>query len=195
MKNLFKNFLIRVIALALLAIVPYFLGVSDSEHVLETFKDIKTLTGMLFLVAVILSISFYIKKINPRKTYFCVDTKIATVVLTVAILGVSGTFILTTFFESTWVKLLLMFLYVVLISFIIYATIYRGVSIYENGTIRVFKFKIRTYYSAIIEKVDFEYSGILCIITITINGEKNTFIVPTNAVNKLKIKKDFMQEQ
>jgi len=77
--------------------------------------------------------------------------------------------------ESLYIQILLLILVFVICALVTYATFFRGVAVYKNGTVRIFKFKVKTYKYATIEDIKIEYSGNKCKIIITVNGEDNIF--------------------
>ena len=54
---------------------------------------------------------------------------------------------------------------------------HRGVCIYQNGKIRIFKFKIKTYKASKIDDIKFDYENKKCNVVIIINGVKEEFIL------------------
>ena len=77
--------------------------------------------------------------------------------------------------ESMYVQILLLALVLVVFAFAVYASFFRGVAVYKNGTVRIFKFKVKTYKDATVDDIKIEYSGNKCKIIIKVNVEDNVF--------------------
>ena len=78
-------------------------------------------------------------------------------------------------FESAAIQVVFIILTLVICAFVIGATWCRGVAVYEDGTVKIFKFRVKTYKDAVIDDIKIEYNGIKCKIIVTVNGEDNVF--------------------
>ena len=107
--------------------------------------------------------------------YFCSGVlPIVATILTFFAFMVS-LFVILWNFESAALQVVFIILTLAICAFVIGATWCRGVAVYSDGTVQIFKFRIKTYKDAVIDDIKIEYSGIKCKITVTVNGEDNVF--------------------
>jgi hypothetical protein len=107
--------------------------------------------------------------------YFCSGVlPIVATILTFFAFMVS-LFVILWNFESAAIQVVFIILTLVICAFVIGATWCRGVAVYEDGTVKIFKFRVKTYNDAVIDDIKIEYNGIKCKIIVTVNGEDNVF--------------------
>ncbi len=130
---------------------------------------------VISLVAIIVEVLVCENIIQIPTFYFCSGIlPIVVTILTFFALIISLILILANF-ESAFIQALLLVLAVSVFAFAIGSSWCRGVAVYDDGTVKIFKFKIKTYEAAVIDDIKIEYSGIKCKIIITVNGEDNVF--------------------
>ena len=119
---------------------------------------------------------FYIfLDINPRKFYHIINVVPVSIFLTILTLSMITSLVLIAVIENVVIKIALLVLLTFLFLISIYVFMHRGVCIYKNGKIRIFKFKIKTYDASKIDDIIFEYANKKCNIIIVINGFKEEF--------------------
>ncbi len=153
----------------------------DSVNMAETYKRAAHWINSFIATFVVYNISLYFTKINPRKFYFCMNVIITTIALTVSSIAliIALGFISTVDGVST--KVIWITVAAAIYLLIIYAFVCRGIAVYQKGKIRIFKVRIKSYSTDKIDDVQFEYTGKKCRITIVINGEENTFKLPSGS--------------
>ena len=124
---------------------------------------------------VVSSIILYFLNINPRKFYFCINIVSVSIFLTILTLSMITSLVLIAVIENVVIKIALLVLLTLLFLISIYVFMHRGVCIYKNGKIRIFRFKIKTYDASKIDDIIFEYANKKCNIIIVINGFKEEF--------------------
>lgn len=86
--------------------------------------------------------------------------------------------------DNTFVKIVLVVLWLFLFPILYYAFFYRGISIYKNKKIRVFNFKVTTYINGIIEDIKIDELGKISKLIVLINGKENVFWVSSQSAPK-----------
>ena len=124
---------------------------------------------------VVSSIILYFLNINPRKFYYCINIVSVSIFLTLSTLSLITSLVLISIVENVIFEIILLILTIILYLFMIYAFMQRGICIYKNKKIRIFKFKIKTYNVEKPDDIIFEYSKKKCNIVIVINGFKEEF--------------------
>ena len=117
------------------------------------------------------NIVFYFDKINPRKMYNCIGMLTAFVICPICTIAFLAAFVYAGILKSVILMIVIPALYL----FLIYALLHRGVAIYENGKIRIFKFRIYTYRTRLIDDCILEYNGRKCTVHIIVQGNDHTF--------------------
>lgn len=181
MKKIFKYILSTIFYSIAAGIVigllyPVFDGVS-----LELYKAAGYWISCVIIGFVVKNIDFYFTKLNPRTFYHCADIILASVILTLTFFASILVIVLIGLMEDLIIKILLIISVVIFILFIVYVVCHRGVAIYNKGKIRIFKFKIKTYYTKQIDNIEFEYNGKKCTINIIVEGQNNIFKLPSNS--------------
>ena len=67
--------------------------------------------------------------------------------------------------------------YIFLLTFLIYASGHRGLAIYRDK-IRIFKFRIETYHTSVVDDISIVYGDVIAQIKITVCEETTTFRLP-----------------
>ena len=163
--------------------VAYFLIVSVGFPLVEGGDPITTYSDpghwgfclVISLVGTILEVLVRNNIIRIPTFYFCSGIlPIVATILTFFAFMVS-LFVILWNFESAALQVVFIILTLAICAFVIGATWCRGVAVYSDGTVQIFKFRIKTYKDAVIDDIKIEYSGIKCKITVTVNGEDNVF--------------------
>lgn len=121
-----------------------------------------------------LALAYFID-INPRKFYYCVQIVPASICTAISTLILIVLLVLIALMQNVLWKVVLLILAVAIHLLSIYLFIHRGICVYKNGKIRVFKGKVKTYIASEIDNVQFAYQNKKCTITVTINGNKEKF--------------------
>jgi len=130
---------------------------------------------VISLVAIIVEVLVCENIIQIPTFYFCSAVlPIVVTALTFFALMIS-LFVILWIFESSFLQGIFFIITLAICAFSIGATWCRGVAVYSDGTVKIYKFKIKTYRDAVIDDIKIEYSGIKCKIIITVNGEDNVF--------------------
>ena len=74
-------------------------------------------------------------------------------------------------------KIVWIVVWALLIPLFVYLFIYRGISLYRNKKIRIFKVKVTAYKNAVIENIFIEDVGANAKLTVVINGQEHVFTV------------------
>lgn len=74
-------------------------------------------------------------------------------------------------------KIVWIVVWALLIPLFVYLFIYRGISLYRNKKIRIFKVKVTTYKNAVIEDIRIEDLGMNAKLTVVIDGQEHVFPV------------------
>lgn len=119
----------------------------------------------------------YFSSINPRKFYYCINIVPVSIFLSLSTISLITSLVLISIIENIAIKFTLLILVIFVYLFLIYVFMHRGVCIYQNGKIRIFKFKIKTYDASKIDDIKFDYENKKCNVVIIINGVKEEFIL------------------
>ncbi len=126
--------------------------------------------------SVIEGIFLYFSVINRRTFYFCCNVLLFSIVFSFSFLAFFVfLLIISLTIESTILIAALSFLGVLILLLIIYVFGYRGVAVYSNGIVRIFRFQVITYAAAQIDHVQFEYQGSKCFVHIVVCGVDHIF--------------------
>ena len=110
--------------------------------------------------------------------YYCFDVLAVTLGAVLATAGLVAVIVVVpVFLEGAALQILALSLSVAAYLFHLYAIGHRGVAVYANGKIRVFRFHVRTYTAQRLDDLRFEYVGNRCRITLVICGESHAFRV------------------
>lgn len=171
-KKVLKHFVTIVLyAIAVGLAAP----VLNLENIWAAYKSPIHWIGAFVAAAVVYGIVYYFQKINPRKTYYCINVITATIIITVLVLAFMAGLVWISLIEKTTIKIILLIAFFVVCLFLVYAFIYRGVAVYKKGKIRVFKLTVKTYKTSKIDSVRFEYIGKKCLIHIIVCGNDHVF--------------------
>ena len=180
MKKLFKYLLCFIGYYILLYLLSPIFGVSNLSEYSEQFYWLK----ILIVEAIVLGSMMYFD-INPRKHIMIhiKRTKQHFILWIVEIILLSITWITLMILIAIWIpdnsfiKIVLIILWFLLLPVLFYIFIFRGVSLYRNKKIRIFKLKVTTYKNGVIENIIINDFGENAKINIVINGQDNYFIV------------------
>ncbi|MBQ9730504.1 MAG: hypothetical protein IJV94_00055 [Bacilli bacterium] len=177
MNKEFKKIIIECLlgSLLVLLFAPLLYPVTDPWFEIYS-SPIYWLFGYLSC-AIISFIIVYFTNINSRKFYYCINIVPASIGLTLSTFSFITILVLISLMENICIKIVLLILVTLLYLFLLYVIIHRGICIYKNGKIRIFKFKIKTYNVTKIEDIRFEYENKKCNIVIIINGFKEEFVL------------------
>ena len=177
-------------------------GVSDLSEYREKFYWLE----ILLCEIVVFLVYIYFQEINPRKhiMIFVEKSVKRTVLKTLAFsvctlawfaLGMAIAILVT---DNTFVKIVLVVLWLFVFPILYYAFFYRGISIYKNKKIRVFNFKVTTYINGTIENIKIDELDKTSKLIVSINGKENVFWVSSKSapmyISKLEkpIKRDYV---
>ena len=163
-------------------------GVSDLSEYREKFYWLEILVCEI----VVFFVYIYFQEINPRKhiMIFVEKSVKKTVLKSLAFsacalawftLGMVVAILIT---DNTFVKIVLVVLWLFVFPILYYAFFYRGISIYKNKKIRVFNFKVTTYINGIIEDIKIDELGKISKLIVLINGKENVFWVSSQSAPK-----------
>ncbi len=162
-------------------IFEYFL--LDSPDALATtlalYKDPFYWLIIVLAVAIVYPVVIYFKEINPRTFVHLYDVVWATAALCLLIGGEVMALLLVLFRLSEHRALMILALVACGAVFLLglYAIMCRGVAIYQKGKVRVFKFRIYTYNTDIVDDLRLEYHGKQCIVHVVVQGGEHLFRV------------------
>lgn len=128
------------------------------------------------------NIVFYFDKINPRKMYHCIGMFTATVVFPLCTIAFLAAFVYAGILKSVILMIVIPAPYL----FLIYALLHRGVAIYENGKIRIFKFRIYTYNTGLIDDFIIDHNGKKCTVHIIVEGNDHTFRMSSRFTKRIE---------
>lgn len=136
----------------------------------------------LIVVAIVYAILLYFTEFNPRKAVmivpYCSIRKAIFLgfAFSFLIIGWFASAIFIAILENSFLKILLIIIWLLSFPILFYFLLYRSVVVYKNK-IRIFKIKIITYNTNIIDDVSFEDIDNKTKINIIIEGKSNYFIV------------------
>ena len=186
MKNKILRHIGRVILYAILVgiIAPVFdlieLGLRGAPDPLSAFEAYVNPWYWLFvaiMVVGIYTIVLYFREIKPRIFVFLYDI-MQTTVLVCLLIGAEVLALLYAVVGLSDHKALLILALIacgVVFLFGIYAITCRGVAIYQNGKVRIFKFRIYTYQTGEVEDLRLEYQGRICCVHVVVQGHDHVF--------------------
>ena len=88
--------------------------------------------------------------------------------------------------DNTFIKLVLIVLWLFVFPILYYVIFYRGISIYKNKKIRVFDFKVTTYLNGVIDDVKVKECGKNSRFIVVINGEENVFWISSKSFHRYR---------
>ena len=163
--------------------IAYFLLCSIGFPLVDVGDPITTYSdpghwGFCFVISLVaIIVEVLISKNIIKIPTFCFCSGILPIVVTILTFFafiISLVLILANF-ESAFIKVLLFVLTVSVFAFAIFSSWCLGIAVYGDGTVKICKFKIKTYKDAVIDDIKIEYRGVKCKITVTVNGEENVF--------------------
>ena len=149
---------------------------------LDSYKNKYYWLEILIVFAVVYAICLYFTELNPRKTvmiipYLSIKKSI--------LLGFAFSFLIIAWFaiiivaaimDNGLLKILIFILWLLYFPILFYFLLYRGVVVYKNK-IRIFKIKITTYNTNIIDDISYEELDDSIKVNIIIEGESNYFTI------------------
>ena len=160
-------------------VLDHLSGVSNGSEYTQSFYWLE----ILIYEIVVGSILLYFLEINPRKhVMIFVEKNIRNTVLLslaasmcfLALLAL-GMVVAILVPDDTFIKFVLIVVWLLMFPVAYYIFFYRGISIYKNKKIRIFNFKVTTYQNGFIEDVKVEKFEKHSKLTIVINGKENVF--------------------
>lgn len=182
MKSVTK-YVVSIIVLAVIGgfLFPFYDGSSITVYE-ELWYWIAVLIGSFLVYNSVL----YFDKFNPRTMYHCVSLFTATVVFPFCTVAFLAALLYAAVLANKTVSVILMILAVLVYLFLIYALLHRGVAIYKRGKIRIFKFRVKTYRTNLIDDCRFDYNGRKCTVHIIVEGNDHTFRMPSLFTKRLE---------
>jgi hypothetical protein len=166
-------------------IILYFLAlglgapIMDFMDLIAAYSDPKHWLMCFIIVLVGVTLEFLVVeeiiKFNIPSFYFCSLVLGFIAMPLVLSMFVGSLFVIFWNFESLFIEISLVILVLAVCAVIIYTAWFRGVAVYGDGTVKIFKFKVKTYKDATVDDIKIEYGGMKCKIIITVNGEDNVF--------------------
>ena len=134
----------------------------------------------------------YFREINPRRHIMIFvergakGTVLVSLVLSACILIWLALGVVMAIFvrDNTFVKSVLIALWLLAVPVLFYLFFYRGITVYKNKKIRVFNLKVTAYPNGVIEDVRAEELGKISKLIISVNGKENVFSVSSKSVPK-----------
>ena len=90
--------------------------------------------------------------------------------------------------DQTLIKIVAIILWLLLFPILCYFLVYRGITLYKNKKIRIFKLRITTYKNGSIEDIVIEELKKYARINVIINGQDNIFTVPKKEASVYRMK-------
>ncbi len=186
MKNKILRHVGRVILYAILMgmIAPIFdllelvwRGAPDPLSAFEVYVNPWYWLCIAIVVAVIYIIVLYFREIKPRTFVFLYDI-VQTTALVCLLVGVEVIALLYAVVGLSEHKALLVLALIAcgaVFVFGIYAITCRGVAIYQDGKVRIFKFRIYTYQTDGVDDLRLEYQGRICYVHVVVQGHDHVF--------------------
>ena len=128
-------------------------------------------------VGIVYPTVIYFKEIKPRTFVSLYDVVWATAA-TCLLIGGEVIALMYVLFELSEQKVLMILALIACgVTFLLgmYAIMCRGVAIYQNGKVRVFKFRIYTYQAGEVEDLRLEYQGRICYVHVVVQGHDHVF--------------------
>lgn len=122
----------------------------------------------------------YFMEYRPRAFYYCFDLISLVLVIQMEIWGSILAVIFLPWPQNPFALAVSICVYLFLLAFLIYASGHRGLAIYRDK-IRIFKFRIKTYHTTLVDDISIVYGNFIAQIKITVCGETTTFRIPTFA--------------
>ncbi len=177
--------ILRLFALVIIGglLLPFF----DGGDVLDAYREPLYWLITAALASFIYSVNLYFTECNRRHFYRIlspVSTALGLVIILLAVLAIFPISFLSLF--SSFLTALFLSLDAVLIFFSWYLFFHRGVCFYENGKIRIFKFKIYTYKNGTkIESIDYEKRDKKTYMILKMAGDTHAFRIDNKPSGKL----------
>ena len=147
---------------------------------LDSYKNKYYWLEILIVFAVVYAICLYFTELNPRKTvmiipYLSIKKSILLgLVFSFLIIAWFAIIIAAAIMDNGFLKILIFILWLLSFPILFYFLLYRGVVVYKNK-IRIFKIKITTYNTSIIDDISYEELDDIIKVNIIIEGESNYF--------------------
>ena len=120
----------------------------------------------------------YFFEYHPREFYYCFDLILITIVTVISFFALVTCLALASVSEGILLTTSFLLLTLFIFLFIIYVTWHRGLAIYKDK-IRIFKFRIKTYHTTVVDSIFIEHGKFTSTIQITVCGDTTTFRLPT----------------
>ena len=149
---------------------------------LDSYKNKYYYLEILIVFAVVYAICLYFTELNPRKTvmiipYLSIKKSILLgLVFSFLIIAWFAIIIVAAIMDNGLLKILIFILWLLYFPILFYFLLYRGVVVYKNK-IRIFKIKITTYNTSIIDDISYEELDDSIKVNIIIEGESNYFTI------------------
>lgn len=130
-------------------------------------------------VGIVYPTVIYFREFRPRTFVHLYDVVWATAA-TCLLIGGEVAALMFVLFRLSEHKVLMIFALIAcgaVFLFGLYAIICRGVAIYQNGKVRVFKFRVYTYPTDTVDDLRLEYRGKQCIVHVVVQGDEHLFRV------------------
>ena len=152
-------------------------GASEPLSAFEAYVNPWYWLCIAIAVAAIYILVLYFREIKPRNFVFLYDI-MQTTVLVCLLIGAEVLALLYAVVGLSDHKALLILALIacgVVFLFGIYAITCRGVAIYQDGKVRIFKFRIYTYQTGEVEDLRLEYQGRICYVHVVVQGHDHVF--------------------
>ena len=149
---------------------------------LDSYKNKYYYLEILIVFAVVYAICLYFTELNPRKTvmiipYLSIKKSILLgLVFSFLIIAWFAIIIVAAIMDNGLLKILIFILWLLYFPILFYFLLYRGVVVYKNK-IRIFKIKITTYNTSIIDDISYEELDDSIKVNIIIEGKSNYFTI------------------
>ena len=149
---------------------------------LDSYKNKYYWLEILIVFAVVYAICLYFTELNPRKTvmiipYLSIKKSILLgLVFSFLIIAWFAIIIAAAIMDNGFLKILIFILWLLSFPILFYFLLYRGVVVYKNK-IRIFKIKITTYNTSIIDDISYEELDDSIKVNIIIEGKSNYFTI------------------
>ena len=150
------------------------IGIQAFEHWANPFYIIECAVAAPLVYLAI----HYFTEINPRKFYYCFDIILIIIVTLISFFALVTCVALSPASEGILLEISFLLLTLFIFLFIIYVTWHRGIAIYKDK-IRIFKFRIQTYHTTVVDGIVIEHGKFTSTIQITVCGDTTTFRLPT----------------
>ena len=153
---------------------------SFSHHIFSSWADPWHWMLCLAISVLLYLIYQYFMEYRPRAFYYCFDLISLVLVIQIALWGSILAVIFLPWPQNPFALAACICAYIFLLAFLIYASGHRGLAIYRDK-IRIFKFRIKTYHTSVVDDISIVYGDFIAQIKITVCEETTTFHLPVFA--------------